>query len=72
MVYLAEAGLRQKLLEDKPDLKAIIFTLKTLGKDRGYVERVEHELSAGLRVAGRSREEVIAEILKEAQQIAEE
>lgn len=30
----------------KGDMRAIIFTLKTLGKDRGYVERSEHEVVA--------------------------
>ena len=37
----AEDGLRSKVL--KGDITAIIFTLKTVGKERGYVERVETE-----------------------------
>jgi len=37
----AEDGLRSKVL--KGDITAIIFTLKTIGKERGYVERVETE-----------------------------
>lgn len=36
---LAENGLVTKLVDK--DITAIIFTLKTLGKDRGYVERTE-------------------------------
>jgi hypothetical protein len=37
----AEDGLRSKVL--KGDITAIIFTLKTIGKERGYVERLETE-----------------------------
>jgi hypothetical protein len=40
-VDLAEGKLMRKVADG--NLTAIIFTLKTLGKDRGYVERVQIE-----------------------------
>jgi hypothetical protein len=39
----AESALQRAVLEG--DFRAIAFTLKTLGKDRGYVERMETEVS---------------------------
>lgn len=39
LIDLAEHGLQRKLVDG--DITAIIFTLKTLGKDRGYIERNE-------------------------------
>lgn len=43
LVDIAESSLRKQILEG--NTTAIIFTLKTLGKDRGYVERSQHEHS---------------------------
>lgn len=43
-VDMAEKGLQD--LVAKGNVAAIIFTLKTLGRDRGYVERVEN-ISSG-------------------------
>lgn len=40
LVDLAESALRKRI--QRGDITAIIFTLKTLGKARGYVERQEH------------------------------
>ena len=40
---LAEKRLFDLVNEGHPS--AIIFTLKTLGKHRGYIERQEHEIS---------------------------
>lgn len=39
LVHLAEVGLRHAVEREEP--WAIAFTLKTLGKDMGYTERVE-------------------------------
>lgn len=43
LVDIAETALRSEVLAK--NITAIIFTLKTLGKDRGYVERTQTELS---------------------------
>ena len=43
LVDLAEMGLRGALLDNAP--WAIAFTLRTLGRDNGYVERSEHRLA---------------------------
>lgn len=43
LVDFAESMLMQKISADK-DLTAIIFYLKTKGKDRGYVERTEQDV----------------------------
>lgn len=43
LLDLAEMGLRKRLLDSEP--WAVTFTLRTLGKSRGYVERQEHQLS---------------------------
>lgn len=44
----AESALQRAVLEG--DFRAIAFTLKTLGKNRGYVERVETDVSGGISV----------------------
>ena len=44
LVDFAESMLMQKISADK-DLTAIIFYLKTKGKDRGYVERSEQNVT---------------------------
>lgn len=41
MIDSAEDGLRNGV--DEGNLTAIIFTLKTIGKERGYIERTETE-----------------------------
>lgn len=41
LVDIAERGLRNALLRD--EAWAVTFTLKTLGKEEGYVERTETE-----------------------------
>lgn len=43
LLDLAEKRLFDLVNEGHPS--AIIFTLKTLGKHRGYIERQEHEIS---------------------------
>ena len=43
MVDIAEAGLRKAMIGG--DVTAMIWVTKTLGKDRGYVVREEHEIS---------------------------
>jgi hypothetical protein len=43
LVDLAELGLRGALLDNAP--WAIAFTLRTLGRDYGYVERTEQRIS---------------------------
>lgn len=43
MVDIAEGALYSSLLNQDP--WAVQFTLKTRGKDRGYVERVEQEIT---------------------------
>lgn len=43
LVDIAESALRKGVLEG--NMTAIIFTLKTVGKDRGYVERSQYEHS---------------------------
>lgn len=43
LVDFAESKLMEKVQEG--DLTAIIFTLKTKGKDRGYVERTEQNVT---------------------------
>lgn len=43
MVDIAESAARKQIREGNTAM--IIFTLKTLGKSRGYVERVEQEHS---------------------------
>jgi transposase len=43
LVDLAEKRLADLVAEGHPS--AVIFTLKTLGKHRGYIERQEHEIS---------------------------
>lgn len=40
LVDNAESGLSEAIKNGEP--YAICFTLKTLGRDRGYIERVEH------------------------------
>lgn len=47
LVDIAESALRKEVLEG--NITAIIFTLKTQGKGRGYVERIEqhHEIDDG-------------------------
>jgi len=60
---LAEAALKKKLEADDPELGAITFALKTLGKDRGYVERTEVDHSEGVRVAGMSPDEFFADLV---------
>jgi hypothetical protein len=44
LVDMAELGLAKAITDG--DMRAIIFTLKTLGKERGYVERGELEVRA--------------------------
>ena len=41
LIDLGEIGLRKALTPNKPEMWAIKFVLKTLGKRRGYVERHE-------------------------------
>jgi transposase-like protein len=48
LVDIAESALRQEI--ESGNITAIIFTLKTLGKGRGYVERQQHEHSGSLGV----------------------
>lgn len=43
LVDIAESALRREVLNG--NITAIIFTLKTQGKARGYVERVQNELT---------------------------
>lgn len=43
LIDVAESALHKQVLEG--NITAIIFTLKTVGKHRGYVERKEHEHS---------------------------
>ena len=43
LVDIAESALKNEVLNG--NITAIIFTLKTLGKDRGYVERTQTEVS---------------------------
>lgn len=45
LVDMAEARLRKEI--EAGNTAAILFTLKTLGKSRGYVERQEHTGSDG-------------------------
>lgn len=47
LVDIAESALRREVLNG--NITAIIFTLKTQGKGRGYVERIEqhHEIDDG-------------------------
>lgn len=48
---------------ERPSEAAIIFTLKTRGKDRGYVERTELTGKDGASlVSGMSKEEILSEI----------
>jgi len=72
MVNLAECGLKKILQAEEPDLAAIMFVLKTLGKQYGYVERSELDISAGLRIAGRPADEVVGEMITEILAIAQE
>ena len=44
----AESALQRAVLEG--DFRAIAFTLKTIGKDRGYIERQELEHSGNIEV----------------------
>ena len=44
LVDIAESALRREVLDG--NITAIIFTLKTQGKARGYVERQEHQVNA--------------------------
>lgn len=46
LLDFAESKLLEKVQEG--DLTAIIFTLKTKGKDRGYVERVENNVTGNM------------------------
>lgn len=55
LVDYAETGLRKAVLEGQP--WAIALTLKTLGKHRGYTERIEHTGSDGAEI--RIREVVV-------------
>jgi len=59
LVALAEKRLFDLVNEGHPS--AIIFTLKTLGKHRGYIERQEHEISGPAGAAIRITFEVIDE-----------
>lgn len=43
LVDIAEDALKQEVR--KGNVTAIIFTLKTLGRSRGYIERAEHEIT---------------------------
>ena len=43
LVDVAESALRKEVLNG--NITAIIFTLKTQGKDRGYVERTQQEVT---------------------------
>ena len=43
LVDIAESALRKEVLGG--NITAIIFTLKTQGKNRGYVERVQNEVT---------------------------
>lgn len=45
LIDLAESALRKEVLQG--NIAAIIFTLKTQGKGRGYIERHEHVGSPG-------------------------
>jgi len=45
LVDIAESALRKEVLAG--NITAIIFTLKTQGKSRGYVERQEHTGAGG-------------------------
>jgi hypothetical protein len=72
MVNLAECGLKKILQSDEPDLTAIMFVLRTLGKQFGYVERSEIDLSAGLRVAGLPSDEIVDQFVMELVAIAKE
>ena len=44
LIDIAESNLRTSLLSSSPEA-ATFFTLKTLGRDRGYVERKEQDVS---------------------------
>lgn len=48
LVDLAESALKKKISEG--DTASIIFTLKTLGKKRGYIEKQQVEQSGSLDV----------------------
>ncbi|NQV24549.1 MAG: hypothetical protein HQ518_09295 [Rhodopirellula sp.] len=59
----AESALNKKLDADDPELGAITFVLKTLGKSRGYTERTEVDHSEGVRVAGMSPDEFFEDLV---------
>ena len=56
----AERSLHQLVAQKKPDLGAICFTLKTVGKKRGYVESVEHTIDPESIAASNAIKEQIA------------
>lgn len=55
IIDVAESALYTKILEG--DMRAIEFTLRTIGKHRGYVERQEREIS------GRDGGEIVLRIV---------
>jgi hypothetical protein len=62
MVDLAENQLAKQI--KKGDTTAIIFALKTRGKQRGYIEKIEHDHSGAvdMRVVGVLMHKVLGEI----------